>query len=167
MHYRVLIVRARREGQGTSVKETTQRHWARGTGVQSRAAPAAARDTARPIWDTRRVDGVLDGPEELPKASFTGGIRERPGGFGVSWPFGHLEFDRDRLRIWGIGDGVDVRRDEVRGVRLSTGILATRVSVVYPDGSESQVYFAALIRRPVRKALRRLRWTVLEGRRAR
>lgn len=103
-------------------------------------------------------------PDSLPKAAFRGGIRRRPLGSGVSYPFGHLEFDAQRLRIWGFGESVEVRRSDVEGVRLSTGILATRVAVVGRDGAESDVYFAALRRSPVRKALNERGWPVVESR---
>ena len=103
-------------------------------------------------------------PHQRLQASFTGGIHQRPGGGGASFPFGHLEFDDEQLRMWGFGKAVAVRREAIRGVRLSTGILATRVSVVYLDGSESNVYFAALGRGPVRQALQERGWPVIDER---
>jgi len=94
---------------------------------------------------------------------FRGGVRTRSAlGFGASYPFGHLDFDEDRLRIWGFGMLVDVGRASVRAVRLSTGILATRVTVIGDDGVESDVYFAALRRGTVRRALREHGWDVIE-----
>lgn len=111
--------------------------------------------------------GEADETGAADTASFTGGIRERPFGWGASWPFGHLEFDERHLSIWGSGRRLDARREDVRGVRLSVGVFATRVAMVYPDGSESTLYFAALRRRPVRDALRSLGWPVIERRHTR
>lgn len=96
------------------------------------------------------------------KASFRGGVRERPAGWGVSAPFGHLEFDDSELYIWGAGMDLRVVKGAVEGIRLSAGILASRVSVVWPDGSLADVYFAALGRRAIRKALRKRGWPVIE-----
>lgn len=98
----------------------------------------------------------------LAAASFTGGIRSGVFGFGGTAPFGHLEFDADELRIWGLGMEVRAKRNQVEGVRLSRGFLATRVRVVFLDGSTSDVYFAALGRGAVRDALRLRGWKVLE-----
>ena len=105
---------------------------------------------------------TLPPPVEQSKVSFTGGIRSRVLGFGGTAPFGHLEFDAAELRIWGLGMEVEVRRTEVRGVHLSIGILATRVRVVYQDGSTARVYFASLGRAGVREALQRRGWPVIE-----
>ena len=103
-------------------------------------------------------------PPDLPRASFTGGVRQRPLGFGVSAPFGHLEFDASDLHIWGGGADLRVRRDEVKGIRIGMGILASRVSAVMADGAESQVFFAALGRRGVRTALIERGWPIIERR---
>lgn len=98
----------------------------------------------------------------LTTASFVGGIRSGALGLGGTAPFGHLEFDADELRIWGLGMEVRARRDEVRGVRLSMGFLATKVRVVFLDDSVSTVYFAALGRAAVRDALLQRGWRVIE-----
>lgn len=132
------------------------------------AASANRRQPNTFVWHTLCVAGTVDSnslppsPSNPPTVSFTGGIRCGTFGMGASAPFGHLEFDGDDLRLWGAGMDVKVHRTDVLGIRLSTGILATHVRVVYPDESLSEVYFAALGRRAVRAALRERGWPVIE-----
>lgn len=97
-----------------------------------------------------------------PTESFKGGIRSRGSGVGVSWPFGHLDFDAEEIHVWGGGMDLRRNRDQVQAVRLAMGILATRVIVVGSDGEEGAYYFAALGRGPLRRALLRRGWPVLE-----
>lgn len=79
---------------------------------------------------------------------------------GVSFPFGHLEFDDQTLTLWGIGSEFRVTKSQIEGVQLSRGILASRVSIVMADRSTSEVYFAALGRRTIRQALQERGWRV-------
>jgi hypothetical protein len=103
-------------------------------------------------------------------ANFVGGIAKR-GGWHASGPAARLEFDRDQLVIrskkfskrLGLGD-VSVRREACNAVRLSTGILAVRVSVIDRDGIEIEPYFTATRRGPVRRALQARGWPVIEDR---
>jgi hypothetical protein len=91
-----------------------------------------------------------------------GGVRERLGGWGASAPFGHLEFDDAERHIWRAGMVLRVAKGAVKCIKLSAGILASRVSVVWPDDSLADVYFAALGRRAIREALRQRGWPVIE-----
>lgn len=120
-----------------------------------------------PSMGEREAEADASRPDEpatpKPSASFAGGIyRGRILGFGASAPFGHLDVDDVEVHIWGAGMDLCVRRDEVRGVRLSRGILSTRVRVVFPDGSRSKIYFASIGRADVRDALDRRGWPVIE-----
>jgi hypothetical protein len=76
----------------------------------------------------------------MPRALFVGGIAER-GGWHASGPFAELEFDSDYLVIrpvrlakrLGLKD-VAARRSDTKAIRLSTGVLGVRVSVVQASG---------------------------------
>lgn len=132
----------------------------RGAGPHHREQSAVPGD--RPGREDDPVGNVWPPESVSAKASFTGGVRERPGGWGASAPFGHLEFDDAELHIWGAGMDLRVVKGAVKGIKLSAGILASRVSVVWADGSLADVYFAALGRRAIRDALRQRGWPVIE-----
>jgi len=92
-------------------------------------------------------------------------------GWRASWPMAHLEFDENDLAIWSSAvpeyfgpDELRVARDRTKAVRLSTGFLGVRVSVIRLDGTELKPYFAALRRGPVRQALHERGWPVVEDR---
>jgi len=101
-------------------------------------------------------------PQPLPKVAFTGGIRQRPLGWGGTAPFGHLEFDDNELRIWALGMELCVKRGQGDPVACwhprepCVGHLAGRV--------QGEHLFAALGRGAVREALQRRGWPVVEGR---
>jgi len=77
------------------------------------------------------------------------GRDRRTGAWHASGPMGRLEFDSDDLvirstniaRRLGIGE-VRTRKADTKAIRLSTGVLAVRVSVVRSDGTELEPYFA-------------------------
>jgi hypothetical protein len=83
---------------------------------------------------------------------------------------GRLEIGDNDLAIYGtaiarrvaLGE-VRVTRDGTNAVRLSTGVLAVRVSIIGSDGTELEPYFAALARRRVREALRDRGWPRFDG----
>ncbi len=106
----------------------------------------------------------------LSPARFTGGIATR-GGLHASGPFGVLEFDERELSIRGVGlakwiglRGVRASRGETQAIRLSTGALAVRVSIIRADGTEVEPYFAASQRGRVRQALIERNWPIVEDR---
>jgi hypothetical protein len=94
------------------------------------------------------------------QAWFRGGIGHP--GWHVSWPFGHLVFDRETLTIWGASMRVNAPRSKVRAIRLSSAVLAVGARVVWADGGVDPTYFAALSRRAVREALIERGWPVEE-----
>jgi len=103
-------------------------------------------------------------------ASFVGGI-VTASGWRATWPMARLEFDENDLAIWSsavpkyFGPGeLRVARRDTKAIRLSTGVLAVRVSVIRPDGNEAEPYFTVLRRGPLRQALHQRGWPVVEDR---
>jgi hypothetical protein len=101
-------------------------------------------------------------------ASFVGGMATR-GGWHASGPMARLEFDNNNLVIRPTAAAKLVRLGEVKAakadtqaIRLSTGILAVRVSVIRSDGVEVEPYFTVMRRGRVRKALEERGWPVVE-----
>jgi hypothetical protein len=99
-------------------------------------------------------------------ASFRGGIHVRRFFGGAGAPAGgHLEFDRDLIRLWGLGFEVTVRREDVRAVRFGPGMLATRFSVMPNKPGPAQMFWLSTRRpTPVRAALTELGWPIVEDR---
>jgi hypothetical protein len=103
-------------------------------------------------------------------ASFVGGIATR-GGWHVSAPMARLQFDGEHLLIrptslpYALGlQEVRASKADTKAIRLSTGILAVRVSVIRSDGTEAEPYFTVMTRGRVRKALEERGWPVVEDR---
>jgi hypothetical protein len=92
------------------------------------------------------------------RIGFVGALRRRPFGWGVSWPFGHLEFDATDLKMWGMGTELNVSKGDVRAIALRPGLLAGVAYVVYKDGRRSELYFAGPRRSTLRHALRQRGW---------
>ena len=57
---------------------------------------------------------------------------------------------------------IRVSRSETNAIRLSTGIFAVRVSVIWSDGKEVEPYFTVKRRGLVRQALQERGWPVVE-----
>ena len=110
----------------------------------------------------------LPPPPRPAPSVFTGGIAER-GGWHASGPFARLEVGDDLLviratrlaTVVGLHD-VQAQKAETKAVRLSTGVLAVRVSVIRADGVELEPYFTAMSRGPIRRALLARGWPVVE-----
>ncbi len=94
-------------------------------------------------------------------ATFTGGIRSQPWGWGGTWPFGHLRFDQSEIRIWGLGITVVARREAVLGIRVTGGLFA-KVQIVMRDGSIERRYFVPFDTAAIRTALHARGWPVLD-----
>jgi hypothetical protein len=102
-------------------------------------------------------------PNTLPKAKFTGGIRGGPLRFwGGTWPFGHLAFDENEIRISGVGMRVSAKRHDVLGVRVKMGTLGTRVSIVRKSDPKESLFFAPINAGAVVDALVLRGWPVLD-----
>jgi hypothetical protein len=124
-----------------------------------------------PIGRTNvRLVAVPPPPTDLPPAVFTGGMARR-GGWQARGPFARLEFDAEHLAIkakalakaLGLRE-VRAARATTQAIRLSTGVLAVRVSVIQHAGTEVEPYFATMSRRRVRQALVARGWPVVEDR---
>jgi|JI10StandDraft_1071094.scaffolds.fasta_scaffold588276_1 hypothetical protein len=107
---------------------------------------------------------TVNTPRAPNPVTFVGGIGS-PMGWHFSAPMGRLAFDEQRLVISGVGPAatagtVDMLRQEVAAVRLSTGVLAVRVSVIDLNGNALVPFFTAVSRRRIRMALRDRTWVV-------
>lgn len=141
--------------------------------LDTRLVPEARRADTVP-WDRSPVGAGFATRQPVPvtrrSASFVGGIARR-GGWHASAPMAKLEFDTDELIIrpasvakrLGLHE-VRASRRETKAIRLSTGVLAVRVSVIQMDGMEVEPYFTVMRRRPVRNALEEQAWPVVEDR---
>jgi hypothetical protein len=82
-----------------------------------------------------------------------------------------LQFDEHDLVIWSSAvpryfgpNELRVSRRDTKALRLSTGFLAVRVSVIRLDGTELRPAFTVFKRGPVRQALQERGWPVVEDR---
>jgi len=106
-----------------------------------------------------------DLPTQRPTRTFTGAIHRRGilGGEGASYPFGHLEFDQEHLRLWGFGIEASADRAKIKAIRLSPrwGV-GTKLTILYAVHSESEEEFVTHDRVAIRAALVELGWHVVE-----
>jgi hypothetical protein len=99
----------------------------------------------------------------LPTTSFRGGIHVRRPIGGVGAPIGgYLDVDSERVRLHGLGFDFNFVRHDVKFIRFSPGILATRVSFVLLSPNDSRfAWFSTRQSRKLRLALESRSWPII------
>jgi hypothetical protein len=101
-------------------------------------------------------------PPPLPAPlQLSGGVGSRP----LNWRgFGRLTVDFGTLSIRGLFIRLDVRREQVRAIRISRRLTSVRASVIWADGFQDPVYFTGLRGEELRLMLRSRAWPIEEYR---